>query len=142
MRLVIPGPPVTLGGGRVVVRQGKAYRYPSPGGAAYLGHVRACWRASGLPRLEEPLALIITACFPIPPSAGARRRALMARGFHLPARRPDADAMAAAIRAALTGLAFSDDRQIVRLEVVKRYASQDPQVVVELLPAPIWEDAV
>ena len=137
MVLIIPGPPVARQGEKIVARGGRAYRYPRPKCGAYLAQVRACWRESGLERLEGPVSMAVDACFPIPPSARPGERRRMASGRLPPQRRPDADGIAGLLIQALSGLAFRDGRQVVRLEVSKRYAPGAPEVRVELSP---WTD--
>lgn len=136
MRFTIPGRPVAAGEERVTARGGQVYRYPNPQAARYQAQVRASWRAANRPPwpADQALSMAITVYYSIPPSTGARERARMAGGFHLPARRPDADAVAGLITGALTGLAFSDPRQLVRLEVVKCFTPGPAQVEVELRP--------
>lgn len=135
MTFTIPGRPVACAG-RVIARGGQLYRYPSPASEEYQARVRACWRSTGRPPWPEdqPLSMSITVCYSIPPSTGKKERARMAGGLHLPARRPDADSIAGLLCTALAGLAFSDQRQIARLEVIKRFVPGPPRVTVELLP--------
>lgn len=136
MRLMVPGTPQGLRPDKVVARGGKVYRYPAPDSAAYLARIRACWRASGLEPAPAgiPLSLSVTACFPIPPSTRPGLRARMRAGLHLPMRRPGADSLAALVSGALAGLAYPDPRQVLRLEVCKRYAPGPACLAVELEP--------
>lgn len=123
---------------RVVARSGQLYRYADPQAARYQAQVRDCWRAAGRPPWPpgQPLALSVTVCYSIPPSASQRVRDRMAGGLHLPARRPDAGAVADLITGALTGLAFRHPSQLVRVEVTKCFTPGPPQVTVQLRPLP------
>ena len=135
MTVTIPGPyPATWE--KQVIRAGRLYRYPNPQAARYQAQVRACWRASGAPLWPEdqPLALSITVYHTIPPSAAPGTRRQMARGLHLPARRPDAGETATLFTQALTGLAFANPDQLARVEVVKCFSPGPPRAEVSLTP--------
>lgn len=134
MKFTIPGPPVTPAPDKVVVKGARAYRYPSAKVMDYQAKIRACWRSAGACAMgrEDLLAMTITVHFAIPASACKKQRELMARGLHLPARRPYADGVASLVCGTLSGLAFGDQRQIARLEVAKRYTTDAPGVTVEI----------
>lgn len=79
---------------------------------------------------KEPLAIYITAFYPIPKSTTKKDRALIAEGKLLPTKKPDADNIAKVICDALNNVAYADDTQIVKLVVNKRYAEAEPRVIV------------
>ena len=137
MTFTIPGPLVSPGPDKLIVRRGKIYRYPPARNVAYRAHIQRCWRSSGLKGLFgiTPLTFTATVRHAIPPSTGARERVRMVDGLHLPIRQPEAANLAAFLCEALTGLAFSHPRQIVRLEVLKAYAAGEPCVTISLAPA-------
>lgn len=119
--LTIPGPPA--GKGRPRVANGHAYTPAAT--RAYEAKVKAAWRASGAAGFgpDAPVRALVIACHPIPASASKKDRESMAANVVLPMKKPDADNVAKIVLDALNGLAWADDKQVVRLEVVKRYAA-------------------
>lgn len=133
MKFTVPGPPVGKGRPRAVMQGGKVHTYTPAATAEYEAKARHCWRAARLPGFEPdaPVAVTITAYHPVPASASKKTRQAMEGNTILPMRKPDADNIAKAVLDALNGLAYADDKQVVRLTVCKRYGP--PRVVVELL---------
>ena len=125
----IPGPPV----GKARPRVAGGHAYTPSATREYEAKVKAAWRASGHTGFgpDMPLRATITAYHPIPASASRRDQGNMAANIILPMKKPDADNIAKIVLDALNGLAYGDDKQVVRLEVVKRYAAA-PCVRVEL----------
>lgn len=78
-----------------------------------------------------PLKMLITAYFAIPKSATVKASEEMIKGLIRPLKRPDADNIAKAICDALNGVAYADDKQIVRLTVAKYYSIW-PRVEIEI----------
>ena len=126
----IPGPPV--GKARPRVANGHAYTPAST--RTYEEAVRARWRAARHAPFgpDVPLYALIAAYHAIPASASRRARETMARNAVLPMKKPDADNIAKIILDALNGMAYADDKQVVRLEVIKRYTPGEPYVQVTL----------
>lgn len=60
-------------------------------------------------------------CAP-PASTSAKRRVAMLRQDELPAKKPDLDNIAKLVMDALNGVAWHDDKQVVVLNVSRRYA--------------------
>lgn len=81
---------------------------------------------------KEPLAVYITAFFPIPKSTTKKDRELIAQRKLLPTKKPDADNIAKCICDALNGIAYTDDTQIVCLQVNKLFTNDEPKVTVEI----------
>ena len=79
---------------------------------------------------KEPLAVYITAFYPIPASTTKKDRQLICSGKLYPTKKPDADNIAKVICDALNGVAYGDDTQIIRLLVQKAYTEEQPRVVV------------
>lgn len=77
---------------------------------------------------KEPLAMYITAYYPIPASTTKKDKQLIAEGKLYPTKKPDADNIAKVICDALNGVAYSDDTQIIELSVVKAYTGGQPRV--------------
>lgn len=79
---------------------------------------------------KEPLAMYITAYYPIPASTAKKDKQLIATGKIFPTKKPDADNVAKVICDALNGVAYGDDTQIVKLSIVKAYTEWQPRVQV------------
>lgn len=131
----VPGKPLGKARPRVT-RRGITYT-PKPT-AEREKLVRMCFTTAhpGITPAECPLAVTITAVYPVPVSAPAKKRAQMAAGEIFPTTKPDADNVAKLALDALNGVAYRDDSQVVSLLVTKRYARPDeaPHTLVELSP--------
>lgn len=79
---------------------------------------------------KEPLAMYITAYYPIPASTSKKNRQLMCTGVLMPTKKPDIDNIAKVICDALNGVAYGDDTQIIKLSMVKTYTEEQPRVQV------------
>lgn len=85
---------------------------------------------------DIPLMVLITAYLAIPKSARAKVSEGMIKGVIRPLKRPDADNIAKSITDALNGVAYADDKQIVRLTVAKYYSiCPRTEVVIEEVKA-------
>lgn len=80
---------------------------------------------------DSPLAVSITAYYPIPKSASKRRREQMESRLIRPTIKPDSDNICKAVCDALNGIAWKDDAQIVNLGFEKYYGTE-PRVKVEI----------
>lgn len=82
----------------------------------------------------EPLAVNIYARFSIPKSKTKREKLRMMQGYVMPTVKPDADNIAKIICDALNGVAYYDDTQICRLQVIKEYVREEipPHVTVSI----------
>jgi Holliday junction resolvase RusA-like endonuclease len=88
-----------------------------------------------IPPLETPIALTVTAYYCIPVSWTKRKQRQAQAGLLIPGK-PDLDNVAKAVLDGLNGVAYVDDKQVIRLVVTKAY-SFDPRVEVtvrEVLP--------
>ena len=79
---------------------------------------------------KEPLAVYITAFYPIPASTTKKDRQLICSGKLYPTKKPDADNVAKVICDALNGVAYGDDTQIIKLLILKAYTEEQPRVQV------------
>ena len=79
---------------------------------------------------KEPLAMYITAYYPIPKSTTKKDRQLICSGKLFPTKKPDADNVAKVICDALNGVAYGDDTQIIKLVILKAYTEVQPRVKV------------
>jgi Holliday junction resolvase RusA-like endonuclease len=80
-------------------------------------------------KLKQPLEMHITAIFEIPKSYTKGKRLAAEHNIIRPTKKPDADNIAKVICDALNGIAYTDDTQIVDLQVVKLYGKV-PKVTV------------
>ena len=81
---------------------------------------------------KEPLAMYITAFYQMPKSMTKADRKLAGCGKLHPTKKPDADNIAKVICDALNGVAYGDDTQIIKMNVLKAYTEENPRVQVYL----------
>jgi Holliday junction resolvase RusA-like endonuclease len=111
--------PVTKGGKAQVM--GVAYKTRED--KLYENAIRDAYNAtySGIKPLHGYLRVAIDARFPIPASTSRKNRAEMMDGHILPDKKPDIDNITKSVLDALNGIAWEDDKQVVRISVGKRY---------------------
>lgn len=80
---------------------------------------------------EEPLSIHIQAYYKVPTSYSNKKREMCLSGEIKPTTKPDADNIAKIICDSLNGVAYADDKQIVKLVVEKKYALK-PFVIVNI----------
>lgn len=80
---------------------------------------------------DAPLKVQITAKYPIPKSFSKKKHEMAVDGEIRPTTKPDCDNIAKIICDALNGIAYTDDKQIVSLNVCKKYA-ETPKVIVQI----------
>ena len=119
IEFTIPGEPV--GKARPRVAQGHAYTPQKT--RDYEERVRWCWKAiaKGAPPLEGPVSVTIDALHRVPKSASKALLQSIYAGQVVPMKKPDPDNVAKIILDALNGLAYLDDKQVIRLSVNKAY---------------------
>ncbi len=131
LTFIIDGPPVPKGRPRVTRRgtytPAKSANYETAVGWIAKAEMR------GTPPLTGPLKVKIEAELPIPKSWSKTKKEAAERQEIQPTSKPDADNLAKSVLDGLEGIAFEDDAQIVRLEVIKRYAIT-PKATVHLMP--------
>ena len=98
---------------------------------AYENWVKTCFfdKYKGVQPLENPLKVKIIAYYEIPKSASKKKRQQMLENQIFPTVKPDTDNIAKGVLDSLNGIAYLDDKQVVKLEVEKYY-SQVPSVAV------------
>ncbi|MBR3003248.1 MAG: RusA family crossover junction endodeoxyribonuclease, partial [Clostridia bacterium] len=79
--------------------------------------------------LEKPLKVKIIAYYEVPKSASKKKKQQMLNDEIFPTVKPDTDNIAKSILDSLNGIAYLDDKQVVKLEVEKYY-SQNANVAV------------
>ena len=135
----VPGQPVGKGRPRATVRAGRARLYTPAKTEKYEARVAlfAQQAMAGRPVMAGPVALSVTALFPIPTSWPKKRQAAARAGTEQHTKRPDADNCAKAVLDGLNGVVWKDDSQVVTLSIEKRYA-EVPRV--EVLVVPLTEE--
>jgi len=78
----------------------------------------------GQPLLSGPVSAVMTFSMPIPASWSHRKAQDARLGLTLPSVAPDLDNLAKAILDGCNGVVFEDDKQVVRLDLTKRYADR------------------
>ena len=129
----VPGEPQGKRRARFVRAGHFVKTYADPKTVTYETFIREmfCIAHPGFVPLEGGLGVEIRAFCGMPKGVSKRKRAMMESGELRPAKRPVADNIAKVILDALTGLAFKNDSQVVRLIVGKAYSTR-PRVEVEV----------
>lgn len=129
LRFSVDGLPVPQGSMRAFVVKGRAMVTHGKGRelGVWRQAIAARARQAGAVPLDGPLA--ITLAFRLLRPASRRKR-----DVH-PDRRPDLDKLVRSALDALTGIAFRDDAQIVRVLAEKTYSVSFPGLTVTLTPA-------
>lgn len=97
----------------------------------YENWVKACYleKYTNEKPLETALQVTIIAFYEIPQSISKKKRQQMLEDEIYPTIKPDTDNIAKIILDSLNGIAYKDDKQVIRLQVEKRYA-EEPSVSV------------
>lgn len=92
---------------------------------AYENCVKTCYleKYKGQKLLEKPLKVKIIAYYDIPKSTSKKKQKMMLDNEIFPTIKPDADNIAKSILDSLNGIAYLDDKQVVKLIVEKYYAT-------------------
>lgn len=99
----------------------------------YENWVKACYleKYNNEKLLETSLEVYIRAYFEIPKSVSKKKKQQMLENEISPTIKPDTDNIAKSILDSLNGIAYVDDKQVIRLTVEKWYA-EIPSVSVEI----------
>ena len=103
---------------------------------AYENWVKTCYleKYRGQKPLEKPLKVKIIAYYEVPRSASKKKKLQMLHNEIFPTIKPDTDNIAKSILDSLNKIAYLDDKQVVKLEVEKYYAtSANVAVMIEEL---------
>jgi Holliday junction resolvase RusA-like endonuclease len=115
-------------GARIAYNRGGkpfVHEYPHPESHAWekaIGQL-AMIHMRGRKPSDRPLALLVHAFVPVPPSWSAREQESAISGAALPTSKPDWDNFGK-VTDALNGVAWLDDAQVVDGRVIKRYSTQ------------------
>lgn len=94
-----------------------------------LSYLEAC---GGVPEiLKDEVEVCIIAYFSIPKSTSKKMKEAMTSGKILHTKKPDVDNLCKSILDGLNGVAYEDDKQVVKLSCMKMY-SDEPRVIVSV----------
>lgn len=136
INFIIEGQPQGKGRARVTVRNGYARAYTPEKTAIYENYIKIC----GVTAKEEqgniffdkvPLKVDLRAFYSIPASWSNKKSRQAELGEIKPTIKPDGDNIAKTVLDALNGILYTDDSQVTRLTVSKKYSKQ-PRVEVEI----------
>ena len=133
-KFIVPGEPKGKQRPRTVKNRytGRTTTYTPEQTVIYENLVAVSYRQQcGRCMLEGPISAKITAYFQIPKSTSKKNREKMIEGTIPHTKKIDADNLAKAILDSLNQIAYHDDAQVSKLEVVKLYG-EEPRVEVEL----------
>lgn len=99
---------------------------------AYEQAVELAYAAAGGRLIDGPVALQLTAYQALPKRATKAQRAAAVRGEIYPIRKPDLDNIIKIVLDALNGSAYTDDKQVVRLDARKLYTPGEPCICVAI----------
>ncbi|MBQ0078389.1 MAG: RusA family crossover junction endodeoxyribonuclease [Eubacterium sp.] len=139
MQITIPGPPQGKARARTFYnpRLGKHTSVTPSKTVLYENLIKTCYLRAheGECYEDEPLEVIIRAWYEIPKSTSKKDRERIRNDKLYPTKKPDADNIAKVVCDALNGMAYKDDKQIVNMTVLKRYAENgEPHVDVIIMP--------
>src|SRR5690606_4540484 len=89
----------------------------------------------GRPPFSGPMCVFMDIVLPIPASWSKKRQAAAMAGQEWPTKKPDMDNVIKGVFDALTGIVWTDDVQVVALNVGKAYGPT-PGVAVRVRPIP------
>lgn len=129
LKVFIPSEPCAQGRPRFSTAGGFVRAYDPAKSRNYKAYVKAvCADAAEkqgwLFNTDLPLEVEIIAGLSIPSSKSKKWKLAAANGVEKPTKKPDADNIAKTITDALSGVIYKDDKQIVSLTVIKRYAEE------------------
>lgn len=129
LAFTVPGTPVAKGRPRISTRGGFARAHTPAKTVAYEGLIALAAQDAmkGAPPHLGPIALSVTATFPIPASWSKKRAA--AAMWHVG--RPDGDNLLKAVGDGLNGVAWKDDSQVASARILKVYG-ETPGLTVEV----------
>lgn len=133
INFIVPGEPQGKRRARFVRAGHFIKSYAEPKTVNYETFIREmfCVAYPGFVPLEGSLDVEIRAFCGMPKSVSKKKQELMKSGKIKPAKKPETDNIAKVFLDALTGLAFKNDNQVVRLLVEKSYSDR-PRVEVEV----------
>lgn len=131
IEFTVAGEPVAQGRPRFSTRGSFVKAYDPAKSKDYKAYVKlvaaAAMNERSLKPLDGAIAVSIRAYVSVPKSKKFRENAL--KGLERPTKKPDCDNIAKILLDAMTGIAYEDDKQIIRL-VVEKFYDEVPRVEV------------
>ena len=91
------------------------------------------YKAAGGGLIENAVCMTVVAYMPIPKSTTKKEKELIANGRVQPRKKPDIDNIIKVVMDGLNGIAYEDDKQVIAVTGVKRYALHcEPHISVKL----------
>jgi len=131
----VPGTPVAKGRPRVFKRGAHVRAVTPDKTVRYEDKVAYFAKQEGVTRFDGLVSVIITACFEWPKTKWRKRAP---RPSRYKGNGPDLDNIVKAVLDGLNGVAFGDDRQVVRIDARKIYVEQgqSAKTVIGISPVP------
>lgn len=82
--------------------------------------------------LTSPVRVLIKAMYKIPKSYSKKRVEAIRRGEELPVKKPDADNIVKVVLDALNKVAFTDDKNVVEVSILKRYTECEEKLEIDI----------
>lgn len=127
MKFWIPGKPQGKARARTVCHGGRVHSFTPENTVLYENLIKMCFeqaKPEGWQPLQGWVEMTVRAVFPVPKSYSKKRTKWCLEGSEKPTAKPDCDNIGKVLCDALNGLAYVDDKQIVRLVVEKEYGEQ------------------
>lgn len=123
---------------RFNMRSGKVY---TPSTTTQFERVVAqCYRTQGGNCFDsQPVMLSVVLFYKLPQSLSRRRKDAMLEKKEPPMVKPDIDNVVKIVMDALNGVAYDDDKQVVRQYAEKRYTDDDPYLAVRVSLYPMTQ---
>lgn len=113
---------------RIIYTPGKTKGYENAISNACYEHMLK----QGLKITKSPCIVRIEVMVSVPKSYSKKRREYCICGTEKPNKKPDIDNIAKTIMDGLNGVAYEDDKQVVRLEIEKHYWEHEDAVYIEI----------
>jgi Holliday junction resolvase RusA-like endonuclease len=98
----------------------------------YENWVRICYQQQDGRMIEGPIRAVINVYHKVPKSYSKKKIQAIKDGLEFPQKKPDSDNIAKIILDSLNKIAYDDDKQIVYLEVNKRWTEELERIEFEL----------
>ena len=131
----IPGRPIGKGRPRFVRAGDSVLTYTPKTTRTYEDMVAMIFRSKKKDMFKGYISISVTAYFPIPKSASKALKSKMLSGELLPDKKPDLDNIIKTVLDGLNGVAFLDDKAVIKIAGSKRY-STEPGVAVMIQTIP------
>jgi len=122
---VVPGQPQ----GKARARTTNFGSYTPEKTVLYENYIKMCYQQQFKECTDKPIEISITACFEPVKSVSKAQRLAMLNNLIPPTKKPDIDNIAKVVLDALNGIAYKDDKQVIKLNVYKKYFGRAELIV-------------